>query len=403
MRYSAFLIALLLVSPAAHAKIPKDTIKIGVLQDPPEPYASETGDGGIVAAQLAAGDFAKEYLRADAEILAGTASGGLDTDLKQVQDWLDKEHVAAVVSSASAEVNQRIAALLHQHNRTLLVAEAVGGAATKLCSPSAIIWGAGEDARMRALAYTFAQQGKNRWYFVGEQTPSGLASQLALKQAVAEKHGQIVGETEHVVGALDFGKTIADIDKSNAEVAVLAEGDGDLVSALHGLMLDRPTHPMAFAAPYAQIKDIDEAGPPVADGLIVVSPFYWNEDDETREFSKRWSDGMQGRQATQNAAEIYAATLTFLHAAKAADDIDADKVGAQLRRGIIPHTLLGPATVRPDGRVAYPVNVYQIKRPDQIQHRWDYYRKIATVPAEQAFPPRDCGGPGQKTAGEAAR
>ncbi|HQT78906.1 MAG TPA: ABC transporter substrate-binding protein [Rhodopila sp.] len=393
----------LLAPPPARAKIPKETIKIGVLQDLPEPYASETGDGGIVAAQLAASEFEKEYLRADAEILPGTASGGLQDDLQQVRDWLDKEHVAAVVSSAPAPVNQRIAKLLEQQHRTLLVAEAVGGATTKLCSPAAVIWGAGENARMRALAYTFAQQNKNRWYFVSEQNPVGLASHLALQDAVAAQHGQIVGNTEHVVGALDFGKTVAAVNKSNADVAVLAEGDGDLITALRGLTLDRPTHPVSFVAPYAQINDIDQAGPSVADGLVVVSPFYWNEDDQTRRFARLWSDRMQGRQATQNAADVYAATLSFLHAAKAADDIDAGKVGAQLRRGILPHTLLGPATVRPDGRVVYDVNVYAVKRPDQIQHRWDYYRKIATVPAEQAFPPRDCGGVGPKTARDTAR
>lgn len=401
-RHLVFLATLLLLLPpavsGAQARIPDDKITIGILQDQPEPYASETGTGALAAAQMAASDFEKSYFSGDAEILSGDSTGGMQADLRQVQEWLDKDDVAAVVSSASAPVNQRIAKLLEQHHRTLLIAEAAAGAAAKVCSPNVIIWGAGEDSRMRALAQIFTQQNKTNWYFIGAGNPAGLASLDALNAALAATHGQLAGQTRNVVGALDFGGAVQAINKTNADVAVLAEGDGDLIRAIRSLVLDRPSHAVTFAAPYAQIEDIDEAGPTSADGLVVVAPFYWDQNKQTRAFSRAWSDNMSFHHVTEDAAEVYAATSSFLNAAKHADDIDSGKVGAELRRAPLPHTLFGPATVRADGRVLYNVNIYRVKPPSQIQHRWDYYDMVASVPGDQAFPPSSCGQPPAKSA-----
>jgi branched-chain amino acid transport system substrate-binding protein len=152
-------------------------------------------------------------------------------------------------------------------------------------------------------------------------------------------------------------------------------------------------HATTLVAPYARIADIDDAGPAAANGLMVVAPYYWDTDDRTRDFARRWSDRMPGRHVTENAAEVYAATLSFLHAAQAADDLDAGKVLAELRRAPLKDTLFGTATIRGDGRVVYDLNVYRVKTPDAIQTRWAYCSKVATIPAAQAFPPTACGSP----------
>lgn len=381
---------LLFASPAAHGKIPEDKIKIGVLQDLPQPYASDTGNGGLVAAQLAASDFEKEYLKGDAEILPDTSTGGLEADLAQVRDWLNKEHVAAVLSSASREVNRRIAKMVEERNKTLLIAEAAGTSVENLCTRSAVIWGAGESPRMRALAHALTAEGKRRWFLVAEQSPIGLLSHAALQEVVPAAGGQIVGDIENTIGERKFANVISAIDNSHADVAVLAESDGDLVSVLRKRALTPPHTPVTFAAPYADIHEVDQAGPAIATGLVVVAPYYWNTNDRTRHFARLWEGRMQYRHVTQNAAEVYAAALSFMHAAKAANDVDARKVLPELRRAPIKDTLFGRASVRDDGRVVYDLGVYRVKTPDQIRQRWDYFEKFATVPGAVAFPSSTC-------------
>jgi branched-chain amino acid transport system substrate-binding protein len=386
-----FLAIVIMLLPAlARAKIPEDKIKIGVLQDLQQPYADATGNGGIVAAQLAAADFEKEYLKGDAEILPDASQGGIDADLDQVRDWLDKEHVAAVLSSAGNALNQRIAKLVEARHRTLLVAEDVAGPAEKLCSPSVVVWSAGTAARVRAMVQVLASQNRRRWYLVVEQDPAGVASEAALQDAVAAVGGQIVGKTQRIVGNVDFSDTLAAIDKANPDAVLLGEGDGELVTTLRSLTLAQPRHPVSLAAPTASLVNIDQAGPAAADGLLVTAAFYWDADQQSRRFAQRWESRMHGQHVTQNAATVYAATLSFLHAAKAADDVDAGKVRAELRRAPIKNTLFGTATVRDDGQALYDLDVYRVKDPDQIQQRWAYYTAVAKVPAAQGFPSSPC-------------
>ena len=386
------LLALLLLAPlTAHGKLPDDKIKIGVLQDLPAPDTTGSGSGGIVAAQLAASDFEVHAFKDDAEIIPGTTRGTTDEVLNQVRDWLDKEHVAAVLSSAGPLVDAEIAKLVAQRHRTLLVAADKEAASSKFCSPNVIVWGAGAAPRARAISQAIALHAGNQWFLLADQSPRGLAGKIAL-QSVAQAGGdKIVGEADNVVGGADLGKVMPQIAAANAQVVALVESDWDLVEILRSAMLAGLPHATTLVAPYARTVDIDDAGPATANGLIVVAPYYWDTDDRTRDFAHRWSDRMPGRHVTENAAEIYAATLSFLHAAQAADDVDAGKVLAELRRAPINDSLFGTASVRSDGRVVYDLNVYRVKTPDAIQARWAYYSKVATIPAAQAFPPTACG------------
>lgn len=386
--------AMLLGLPSAWAKIPDEKIKIGVLQDLPGPFASETGEGGIVAAQMAAGDFETKYLRGDAEILPHVSEDS-PKDLEKVREWLDVEHVAAVISSAPANVNRQIARMVAKRHVSLLVAATdtdMGGVA---CMPNVVVWGAGPGARARALARVLVPHGGKQWFVVAQQTTNGLAQQSAVQKAVSDLGGSVVGSIEHPLGDSELRSKTEQITKSKAQVLALAESENDLVSALRIARLSGLSSQMTLVAPYAQTTDVDNAGPSVAQGLLVPAPFYWNTDGRTREFALKWSSRMQAQPVTENAAEIYAATLSFLRAAKSVDDISAGKVLPELRRAPIKDTLFGTVTVRKDGRVIYDLPVYRVKAPNAVQHRWDYFTQIATVPAAQVFPPQQCGGGGQ--------
>jgi branched-chain amino acid transport system substrate-binding protein len=362
-----------------------------VLQTLPGPFAEETGNGGIVSAQLAASDFETEYVRGDAEILPSTSATTLEAAVDQVRDWLDKEHVAAVLSSASNAVNQQIAKMVEKRNRTLLVAATVQSVNPKLCSPNIVVWGAGPAARARALALTLVPLGGKGWFLLTDRTPTELAEQAALHDAVSAAGGQVVGTLDHVVGESDLRNAVPKINRSNAQVIALAESEGDLVASLRNASLAGLSHAVTLAAPYAEITDIDNAGVTAAQGVVVATPYYWDTDETTRRFALRWMERMDGRHVTTNGAEVYAAALSFLRAAKEADDVDADKVLPRLRAGPIKGTPFGTVTVRPDGRAVYDVGVYRVMTANRIQARWAYYTKIKTIPGAQAFPPGACG------------
>ncbi len=392
LRHVLLVLIVLLVPAFAQAEIPEGTIKIGVLQNLPGPYAGETGNGGIVAAQMAAAAFETQYLRGDAEILPHVSRGDVQEDLKKVREWLDVEHVAAVVSSAPSVVNRRIAEMVAKRHVTLLVTATDSGMDGSICSPDAVVWAPGPDARARALAQAVVPQGGKKWFVVAEQSPGGLAGQQALQQAVSASGGTVVGTKDHPVGEADMRKASSDIAKSQAQVLALSESDGDLISALRSAQLAGLSGHMTLVAPYAQTTDVDDAGPAVAAGLMVPTPFYWDTNKQTRQFAIDWSKRMQGMHVTENAAAVYAATLSFLHAAKAVEDIDARNVLPKLRQAPIKHTLFGTVTIRHDGRAVYDMDVYRVKQPGQVQHRWAYYTKVATIPGARAFPSDACKG-----------
>lgn len=383
---------LLLLPAVATAEIPEGTIKIGVLQDVPEPYAEEAGNGGIVAAQMAAGEFETQYLRGDAEILPGAAAITLQQDVKLAREWLDTEHVAAIVSSAGPLVDRQLAKMVEKRHATLLIAATDEAVNPKLCSPNVVVWGPGPGARARALAQALVPLGDRDWFLVASQTPAELTGQAALYDAVKAAGGKVVGSLDHIVGESDMRKALPKIDQARPQVVALAESEGDLVTSLRTASLAGLPHKTTLVAPFAQIDEVRNAGIAAAESLIVVTPFYWNTNRQTRQFALRWSKRMRSRHVTEDAATVYAAVSSFLHAAKAVDDVDSRKVVAQLRSKPIKNTLFGTVTVRKDGRVTSDLGVYRVKQPHRVQQDWDFYSKLAVVPGAQAYPPSACGG-----------
>ncbi len=384
------MLPVLMLPAVSQGKLPEDKIKIGILQDVAPPATGETGNGAIAAAQMAASDFGTEFLKGDAEILPGTTDGSTQATRDQVRDWLDNQHVAAVLSSAGPLVDRQIARMVAQRHRTLLVASADADPDAALCSPDAIIWGTGPAARARALAQALAPRAVKRWLVLADRTPTSIAGQAALHDAVATTGGQIIDVINDVGSSVALAKAQPKIEAADPQIVVLTEGDGDLVEVIRAARTASLTDRATFAAPHARIADIDQAGVTMAAGLVVVAPFYWDTDAATRDFSRRWNQHMPGSPADDNAAEVYAATLSFLHAAKAVEDISADKVRVELGRAPIRGTLFGTVSVRTDGRVMHDLNVYRVKQPAAIQARWAYYTRLATVPAAAAFPPLSC-------------
>ena len=386
MRRSSLLaaVAALLLPMAAQATIPDDTIKVGLLDSPVGSYVERTEHSARIAAEMAAEDFSTEG-RLDAEI--HDHAGKPDDDLKTVEDWLDKEHIAIVVDVAGSASTAAVSNLLQKHNRALVVIDVAGaGLNGQLCAPTTVRWMGDPASLAGSLAHAVIGQGGKQWFVIAEDTPLQQGLAAAATSAVASLGGTMVGTATNSFGGRDLHAPLMKAASSGATVVALGESGPELANAMaQAAQLGVPTG-RTMAALRADIVQVDQMGLQAAEGLVVVTPYYWDRDDATRRFAARFSNRVKnGQMPTAIEAGIYSATLALLHAARAADSIEGDAVVAALRRAPVADTLLGTVTVRADGIAASPMQVYRVKRPAQSMQAWDYYSLVATVSAEQAF------------------
>jgi branched-chain amino acid transport system substrate-binding protein len=203
----------------------------------------------------------------------------------------------------------------------------------------------------------------------------------------------VIGSVSHPLGVTDFGSYLLQAQASGAKVVALADTGADAINAIRqatefGVVGENAR----LAALFLQITDIDALGLERANGLTLSEAFYWDLNDATRAFAKRFAERMDGRMPTEDQAGVYSETLAYLRAAKDADTIDGDKVVAAMKKAPIADPLFGRVVVRPDGRATHPMYVFRVKAPAASKGRWDVYDLVETIPADEAFRPMSEGG-----------
>jgi len=377
----------------AQAEIPNHTLKIGILNDQSGPFADQSGKGSVAAAELAVADFAKEAGPLKVEILYGDHQNKPDVGASIVRQWVDQDGVAAVADAVNSGVGLAVNQILKDKNRTF-VASNVGTSdlTGKFCQPTTVQWNMDTWALGNATAQALAKQGDKSWYFISFDYALGQALQRDATEALTKLGGTVVGSVKHPLGTTDFASYLLQAQGSGAKVVAFADTGGDLITGVKQANEFGITPNQALAGLFTQITDVEAMGLKAAQGLIVTESFYWDLSDGTRAFSKRFADKMGGKMPTANQAAVYSSVLAYLRAAKAADTIDGDKVVAEMRKAPIQDPLIGPVTVRPDGRAVHAMYVFRVKKPEQSKGKWDDYTLIDTIPADRAFRPLADGG-----------
>ena len=390
---AAALLPALAVPLAAEAEIPNHTLKIGILNDQSGPFADQSGKGSVAAAELAVEDFAKDAGPLKVEILYGDHQNKPDIGSNIVRQWVDQDGVAAVADAVNSGVGLAINQILHDKNRTF-VASNVGTSdlTGKFCQPTTVQWNMDTWALGNATAQALAKQGDKSWYFISFDYALGQALQRDATEALTKLGGTVVGSVKHPLGTTDFASYLLQAQGSGAKVVAFADTGGDLITGVKQANEFGITPNQALAGLFTQITDVEAMGLKAAQGLIVTESFYWDLSDGTRAFSKRFADKMGGKMPTANQAAVYSSVLAYLRAAKAADTIDGDKVVAEMRKAPIQDPLIGPVTVRPDGRAVHAMYVFRVKKPEQSKGKWDDYTLIDTIPTDRAFRPLADGG-----------
>jgi branched-chain amino acid transport system substrate-binding protein len=386
-------IAFAVSGSAANAQISDDVVKIGVLTDMSSLYADATGKGSLVAVQMAVADYGGKVKGKPVEVVSADHQNKPDVGVGIARNWYDNEKVDAIFDVPTSSVALPISALTREKNKININS---GGGSSDItgvaCSPNTVHWTYDTYALSNVAGKAMVKRGEDSWFFVTADYAFGMALERDAANVVKEFGGKVLGDVRHPLNSSDFSSFILQAQASKAKVVALANAGGDTTNALKqaaefGVMKGG----QKLIALLLEITDVHSLGLKDAQGLIVTDAFYWDRDDETRAFSKRFNDKV-GHMPTMIQAGLYSATMHYLKAIEAIGTDEAPKVMAQMRATPINDFFAHGGKIRIDGRMVHDMYLFEVKKPEESKGEWDLYKLLATVPGDQAFRPLDKGG-----------
>ena len=368
-------------------------VRIGVVNDQSGPYSALGGPGSVAAARLAVEDVGGKVLGRPIEILVGNHQNKADIGASIVRDWLD-HGVSAVADGASSAVAVAIQNLTRERNRMYLNSGGTTSELTgKLCSPTAVQWVtdtySSASTSVQALMTTNPELKK--WFTMVVDYTAGHDMESTAAKVVARNGGQVVGTARFPIGTADFSSFLLQAQSSGAQAIAIGTAGADAVNAIKQFRefgLDRT---IALVSMLNVVTDLEALGHESASNLVWVTNFYWDRNDESRQWTKRFRV-LRNQTPTRMQAGTYGAVLHFLRAMEAAGSDDGAAVAAKMRELPIRDPLYKGSHVREDGRVMTPVFLMRNKVPSAVRGPDDWAEVIATIPAEQAFRPLVEGG-----------
>jgi branched-chain amino acid transport system substrate-binding protein len=370
-----------------------DRVRIGVLTDMTGPFSDQVGQGSVTAATLAAEDIAREGDGPKVEILSADHQNKPDVGVAIARRWLDQDDVSAIVDLPNSGVAIAVANLMKERNRTALASSSMSSDLTgKLCAPTTVQWVSDTWAQGSATARALAARGKNQWFFLTVDYALGQALERDATKALVAAGGKVLGSTRHPLNTADFSSALLTAQGSGADVLALANTGADVINAIKQAGEFGLTSKMTVAALFIQLSDVNSLGLAAAQGLQLATGFYWDKDDQTRAFARRFAERMNGRMPTEDHAGVYSATLAYLRAVKKAGSVEGSRVVQTMRSAPIDDALFGAVTIRADGRAVHDIYLYEVKAPSESHRPYDDYKLLATIPGDQAFRPLTEGG-----------
>ncbi len=362
-------------------------VKIGVLVDEAGFASDIGGKGATLATQMAVEDFGGKVLDRPIEVIAADMQNKPDVASNIVRRWFDVDGVDMVTDIPVSSVALAVQAVAREKKKVLMISAATTTELTNgQCSPYTIHWA--DDTASLAVGATRAvvQAGGTSWYFITADFAFGTAMEKAATEAIKAAGGTVLGGVKHPIGTSDFGSYLLNAQGSGAKVVALANVGADTIGAIKqagefGLIAggQRMVGYIVF------ITDVHSLGLDLAKGLYVTEGFYWDQNDKTRAWSKRFFD-RHGKMPSKEQANTYLATTHWLKAVQQAGGTEAEPVTAAMKA--MPTDYFGtPGSVRKDGRVLYDLSLYQVKSPAESKAPWDYYTQVRSIPAAEAFLP----------------
>ena len=385
-------VALAASSGAANAQISDDVVKIGVLTDMSSLYADATGKGSVAAVQMAVTDYGSKVKGKPVEVIAADHQNKPDVGVGIARNWYDNDKVDAIFDVPTSSVALPVSALTREKNKININS---GGGSSDItgaaCSPNTVHWTYDTYALSNVAGKAMVKRGEDTWFFITADYAFGMALERDAANVVKESGGKVVGQVRHPLNSSDFSSFLLQAQASKAKVVALANAGGDTTNALKQAAEFGITPAQKMIALLMEITDVHSLGVKSTEGLIVTDAFYWDMNDETRAFSKRFNEKV-GHMPTMIQAGLYSATMHYLKAIDAIGTDEAPKVMAQMRATPINDFFAKNGKIRIDGRMVHDMYLFEVKKPSESKNEWDLYKLIATVPGNEAFRPLDKGG-----------
>jgi len=367
-------------------------IRIGVLNDMSGFSAVISGKGSVVAAQMAAEDFAAEAGPGapKVEVLYADHQNKADVGAEIARAWVDRDNVIAVVDVPNSAVALAVNQVMRQKDRAFLASSTATSDLTgPQCAPTTVQWTFDTWALANGTARALIAQGAKRWFFIATDFALGASLVKDASAVIEAGGGTVVGDVRAPLEAADWSSYLLQAQSSGADVIATANGGTDTVNTLKqarefGIGRDGRQR---MAGLLVFLPDVEGMGLDVAQGLLLTEAFYWDLNDRTRAWSKRFAARAGGRMPTMNHAGVYSETLAFLRAAKEAGTVSGSALVARMEAAPIDDPLFGPTTIRRDGRAVHAMYLFQVKTPAESTGRYDLYKSVATILPEQAFRP----------------
>lgn len=369
-------------------------IKIGILSDMSGPYSDLAGPGSVAAARLAVEDFKGKDKGIEVEIVSGNHQNKADIGSVIARSWIDQEGVDVIGDVTGSPVALAVSQIVKDKDKIQLNAGAATADLTgSKCTPNTIHWTYDTWANANGTGSAMVRQGGNSWFFIAVDQASGHAMERDTVAVVKAAGGQVLGSVKHPLGTSDFSSYLVRAQSSGAKVVGLASGGEDMINAIKqasefGIVQGG----QSIAGLFTFITDIHALGLKLAQGLVLTEAFYWDRDDASRAFAKRFAAVHKGKMPTQVHAGVYSSIMHYLKAVEAAGTKDTNTVLAKMRAMPIDDPLFGKGEVRIDGRAVHDMFLFRVKTPAQSKGEWDVYETLATIPAAQAFRPLNEGG-----------
>ncbi len=387
------LLAFVLLGGTAQAQISDGVIKIGILNDQSGTYADLAGPGSVVAARMAVEDFGAAKKGMKVEVVAADHQNKPDVGSQIARQWFDVDKVDVIMDVPTSSVVLALNQIAREKNKALIVSSGATSDLTgKACSPNAIHWTYDTWALANGTGSAIVKTGGDTWFFLTADYAFGHALERDTEAVVAKNGGKVFGKVRHPFPTADFSSFLLQAQSSKAKIIGLANAGADTTNAIkQGAEFGIVKGGQQFAGLLVFLTDVHALGLEKAQGLLLTEAFYWDLNDQTRAWSKRFAERHRGAMPTMAQAGVYSAVLHYLKAVEALKSDDGAKVVAKMKEIPTDDPVFGKGTVRADGRHVHPMYLFEVKKPSESKGPWDYYKVRATIPAEQAFRPLDQG------------
>jgi branched-chain amino acid transport system substrate-binding protein len=392
MKRTMSLAALAVMLACGTASAQQINVKIGVLSDMSSLYSDIGGAGSVAAAKLAIADFTKANPNVKVEMVSGDHQNKPDVGSQMANQWYDVQKVDMIVDVPNSGVALAVSQVTAQKNKVFLVS---GAAASDLtgpkCNANTVHWTYDTWMLANGTGKAIVKTGGNTWFFLTADYAFGAALERDTKAAVEKAGGKVLGAVRHPLNTNDFSSFLLQAQASKAKIIGLANAGGDTINAIkQGAEFGIVKGGQKFAGLLVFASDVNALGLQTAQGLTLTETWYWDMTDANRAWTKRWQAerNAPGKFPTMVQAGVYSAVTHYLKAVAALKSAaDGKAVVAEMKKLPTDDPLFGKGTVRADGRKLHPAYLFEVKSPDESKYPGDFYKLLATIPADEAFRP----------------